>query len=208
MTSNITDFNRIQYHDISSKDYRKSGFEALVISGELGFAPLAALGDRSFFKQFSELTELSNEITLVKISKPSIGNLIICPSERSKAYLRLANPDFGRPYRDFYYNVSYEAFNLCRREWGAENIAMTHLCGGGGRFNDEPTIAACSIEAWSHLASGGRLGFIGCCIEEATIRKAKHLIQADPKPTRHKQIEITQLENILKGADVYQIKWP
>lgn len=196
---------------VSAKDVFKNGYEALVISGEAGFAPISQFKG-SGIREAVRIVEDSRKVNLVRIDSPELGRLVICPSERSVAYKQFAFADFGAPYRDFYYNVSYEAFQICRDFWNATKVAITHLCGGGGRFDENPNIAGCSIEAWLHLyGNQGQLDFVGCCISEATIVRATQLIEKD-QAGKHRSIYVRKTDNgphelFNTRVEVFEIDW-
>lgn len=198
--------------ETSVDNYLKSRcYDALVISGEGGYAPLASFSQaNNVLYHASNLAEDSEEATLVRILHPELGTMIVCPSERSTCYRQYGTPDEGAPSRDFYYNVSYEAFKVCKQA-GAKKIAMTHLCGGGMRFSENPSIAACAIEAWVHLfGDNGALGFVGCCIDTSVIEKAKNLIMSDAALGEHREIAVKFIDRYdFEGANVatFKLNW-
>ena len=75
---------------------------------------------------------------------------------------------YGRPYRDFYYNVTYESIALACGRWGARRLAISHLSGSGAFHED---IATCNAEALAHYCDATPTSviesfmFVGCCIE-------------------------------------------
>lgn len=72
---------------------------------------------------------------------------ILAPSETSECYKRFATPRYGHPYRDFYYNVTYESIAYVAQNWDAHHIAISHLSGCGSFHED---IATCNAEALAH----------------------------------------------------------
>ncbi|MBU6402501.1 MAG: hypothetical protein KGS61_19445, partial [Verrucomicrobia bacterium] len=105
-------------------DLAQSGeVDAFIVATEDGFSPLGAA--RGFFaddlgRRETDIAELANwnrfqneRVTLVGLDSRRSGSrlrgIILAPSETSKCYERFAVPVHGRPYRDFYYNVTFEA---------------------------------------------------------------------------------------------------
>jgi hypothetical protein len=91
---------------------------------------------------------------------------ILAACETSESYKKFATPLYGRPHRDFYYNVTYEAIAYCVTQWHARHLAISHLS-GSGRFHED--IATCNAEALAHYCDAHprtieSFTFLGCCI--------------------------------------------
>lgn len=97
------------------------------------------------------------EVTLVAIPSQRQGGylkgLILSPYDGSECYKPFANPGYGRPHRDFMYNVTYEAISHAYRNWGARHIGITHFSRGtnAGRYHRDVT--TCQVEAMVHFCS-------------------------------------------------------
>ena len=77
-----------------------------------------------------------------------LRGIILASSETSKCYKRFAALEYGRPYRDFYYNVTYEAIAYASQVWNAHRLAISHLS-SNPRFHKE--ISTCNVEALAHF---------------------------------------------------------
>lgn len=135
--------------------------DAYIVSTEDGFSPLGS--NRRFLA--SELGVPENEITKLadwnRFENPRVSlvaiksrrkdsllrGVILAASESSTSYERFATPRYGRPYRDFYYNVTYEAIAYASKTWCAQHLAISHLS-GCNTFHED--IATCNAEALAH----------------------------------------------------------
>jgi hypothetical protein len=96
------------------------------------------------------------QVTLVAIPQYLVGSLlrglILSPHEASECYRQFAQPGFGRPYRDFFYNVTYEALTHAALTLQARNIGITHLgrTSKPGVYREEVT--RCQLEAMLQFA--------------------------------------------------------
>lgn len=77
-----------------------------------------------------------------------LRGIILAASETSKCYKRFAALEYGRPYRDFYYNVTYEAIAYASQAWNAHRLAISHLS-SSPRFHED--ISTCNVEALAHF---------------------------------------------------------
>ena len=100
----------------------RAKIDAYIVSTEDGFSPLGS--NRRFLsadlgvpeKEIRHLADWNrfknSRVTLVAIPSRRDGGylrgVILAASESSECYERFAVPRYGRPYRDFYYNVAYE----------------------------------------------------------------------------------------------------
>lgn len=174
---------------------RQAHIDAYLVASESGYSPLGAatdfLAENSGFSR-SEIIGLADwnrfkndAVTLIACKSRKQGSLlkgfILCPGENSTCYERFATPRYESPYRDFYYNVVYQAISYAAREWGAEKPAISHLT-GSGNFRED--VALCTGEALGHFVDGNpnhpieSFGFIGCCIE---LDHIKTLTQLNPE---------------------------
>lgn len=159
---------------------RDGEVDAYIVATEDGFSPLGAnirfLSDDlgvpvAEIKRLADWNRFENpRVSLVALaSRRSGGHLrgvILAASETSECYRQFAAPLYGRPYRDFYYNATYEAVTYASSQWRARHIAISHLS-GSGRFHED--IATCNAEALSHYCNAHPnaidcFTFLGCCI--------------------------------------------
>ncbi len=150
------------------------------------------------------------QVTLVAVSSRRDGSclrgVILAASETSECYKRFAMPVYGRPYRDFYYNVTYEAIAFASEKWGAHRIAISHLS-GSGRFHED--IATCNAEALAHYCDAIATAidsfiFLGCCISLQHLAGIRRL-NAAGKTGEHRPIS-SQLEN-REGCVLVHLDW-
>ena len=135
--------------------------DAYIVSTEEGFSPLGSnleflateLGvPRDDIKHLADWNRFENQGTSL-IAIPSrnpkgfLRGLILAAHEGSLCYRQYAAPRYGKPYRDFYYNVTYEALAYAARVWFAKSVAISHLsmC-----CTFHPDIATCNAEAFLH----------------------------------------------------------
>jgi len=136
--------------------------DAYIVSTEDGFSPLGS--NRRFLaseigvpedeiKRLADWNRFKNpRVTLAVLPSRQKGSclrgVILAPSQTSECYQQFSARAFGLPYRDFYYNVTYEAIAYASRTWGAHRIAISHLSGCGSFHED---IATCNAEALAHF---------------------------------------------------------
>ena len=155
--------------------------DAYIVSTEDGFSPLGL--NRSFIaselgipedeiRKLADWNRFENpRVSLVALQSRRKGSklrgVVLAASESSESYKQFAVPHYGRPYRDFYYNVTYESIAYACGNWGAQHLALSHLS-GSGTFHED--IATCNAEALAHYCDAtpnvevGSLIFVGCCI--------------------------------------------
>jgi len=170
--------------------YSSEGIKTLVSNGmvdvyiastEDGFSPLGS--NRRFLAadlgvpeaEISRLADWNRfenpRVSIVAIrsrrNDSGLRGVILAASESSESYKRFAVPRYGGPYRDFYYNVTYESIAYASSQWGAHCLALSHLS-GSGTFHED--IATCNAEALAHFcdatptAEVESMIFVGCCI--------------------------------------------
>lgn len=159
---------------------RAAQVDAYVVASEDGFSPLGQnlrfLSDDlgvpvPEIKRLAAWNRFENpRVSLVVLTsrrrESCLRGLILAASETSECYKEFATPWYGRPYRDFYYNVTYEAIAHAVSCWGARRPAISHLS-ASGRFHRD--IATCNAEALAHYCDGhpnviDSFMFLGCCI--------------------------------------------
>lgn len=97
----------------------------------------------------------------------------------ARCYQKFAVPIHGRPYRDFYYNVTYEAIAFVCGKWGAKKLGISHLSASGHYHQD---IATCHAEALAHFCDENpdiapeSFIFCGCCIGVEHLKGIQQLL--------------------------------
>lgn len=188
---------------------RQGKADAYIVATEDGFSPLGAnlrflSADLEVpikeIKRHADWNRFENpSVTLVAISSRRKGSclrgVILAASETSECYKRFATPVYGRPFRDFYYNVTYEAIAYASEKWEARHLAISHLS-GSGRFHED--IATCNAEALAHYCDAHTNAvdsflFVGCCILEEHLAGISRL-NPEGKAAKHRSIS-TQVED-------------
>jgi hypothetical protein len=184
--------------------------DAYIVATEDGFSPLGAnlrflsedLGvPEDEIKRLADRNRFENpEVSLVAIRSrkrdSQLRGVILAASETSLCYSRFAVPRYGKPYRDFYYNVSYEAIAHTVKTWGARKLAISHLSGCGCFHED---IATCHAEALAHYcdahspSADSLLCFFGCCISRTDLRGTERLY-AEGQTGRHRPVSVQRLQ--------------
>jgi hypothetical protein len=94
------------------------------------------------------------DITLTAIASRKenspMKGLVLVPYESSRCYLRYSNP-YSKPYRDFFYNVTYEALYYAYHVWGSRQFAITHLSREKIFGHYKPDVTTCQAEAVRHF---------------------------------------------------------
>ena len=195
--------------------------DTFIVATEDGFSPLGA--NRLFFSadlgiSESEITHLANwnrfenpRVSLVALrSRRTAGflrGIVLAASESSECYKQFAVPRFGLPYRDFYYNVTYESIAYACGQWGAHRLGLSHLSESGNFHED---IATCNAEALAHYcdatpsAEVDSFTFVGCCIAPHHLTGIARL-NSEARTGRHRPIaqEVERHE----GYDLVHLAW-
>ncbi len=102
-----------------------------------------------------------------RVPTSTLKGVVLIPFERAESYRILVRPEHrGTPYRDFFYNVTYEAITYACRYWGASRLALNQLYFCQQPFHME--VALCQCEALIHevdensAAIVQSLCFLGC----------------------------------------------
>lgn len=199
----------------------QGGADCFIVSTEDGFSPLGAA--RTFFaretgveeKQISEIANWNRfenpQVSLVAIRsarpKSLLRGVILAASETSRSYEQFAVPRHGRPYRDFYYNVSYEAIAYAHEHFGARRLAMSHLSGSGNFHED---IATCAAEALAHYTERQQrpsiesFTFVGCCIDRGHLTGIARL-NSEGSISRHMPITVTA--EVRDDFEIVTLQW-
>ena len=197
------------------------GVDTYIVATEDGFSPLGA--DRTFISHDlgipeSEISRLADwnrfknpRVSLVALrsrkSHSLLRGVVLAASESSECYKRFAVPLYGRPFRDFYYNVTYEAIAFASGNWGAHHLALSHLSGSGNFHED---IATCNAEALAHYCDATPSAevlsfmFVGCCISLEHLADIVRL-NAEAKTAQHHPI-VTEIEHH-GGYDLVHLAW-
>jgi len=200
---------------------RDGRVDTYIVATEDGFSPLGA--DLAFISDDLGIPEseirhladwnrfINSRVSLVALrsrkSHSLLRGVILAASESSECYKRFAVPFYGRPFRDFYYNVTYEAIAFASENWEAHHLALSHLS-GSGHFHED--IATCNAEAMAHYcdatpsAAVESFMFIGCCISLEHLSGIARL-NAEAKTSKHHSI-VTEIDRH-NGYDLVHLAW-
>ena len=122
----------VEFDDDAFRNLARAGrVDSFIVATEEGFSPLG--GGLAFFsedlgisgreiKHLADWNRFQNpKVSLVALRSRRAGSLlrglVLAASESSESYKQFAVPRYGRPYRDFYYNVTYEAIAYVCGQW-------------------------------------------------------------------------------------------
>lgn len=194
--------------------------DAYIVAAEAGFSPLGVSTEficKELWIQREELDRLAewnqhrnNRVTLIALPSRNpasrLRGVVLAPGQTSACYEQFARPLYGMPYRDFFYNVTYEAVAWAAEEWRASNIALSHLSAGNNFHAD---IATCNAEAVAHFCDShpnavSAFWFLGCCISPDHLKAIQRLNQ-ESQSGKHRPIE-TQVVTYA-GYHLMHIEW-
>lgn len=106
----------------------------------------------SSLADFARFTDPDITLTAIASRKglSSLKGVVLVPYESSTCYLQYSNP-YSKPYRDFFYNVTYEALYYAYHLWGSRRFCLTHLCRQKIFANYKIDITTCQAEAVRHF---------------------------------------------------------
>lgn len=95
------------------------------------------------------------DVTLIGMpsrnTRSRLKGLVLLPYQDSLSYRQYADP-YGKPYRDFFYNVTYEGLYYAYTVLGARKFCLSHLARHKyGRDGFKPEIALCQAQAVRHF---------------------------------------------------------
>ncbi len=151
------------------------------------------------------------DVTLISI--PSfkqdslLKGVILAPYEYSHCYSKYAIPQHGKPYRDFFYNVTYEAISYAFKVWGAVNIGLAQL-NTYSRIKNGGDIAKCQVEALVHFCNENKgiqsFTLIGDFWESSSLEMVRQFSNMDNIGS-HRMVS-ARTENRI-GVDFTYVDW-
>jgi hypothetical protein len=137
--------------------------DGLIIEGVWGFNDLGGYGHvildllgtseaniRDICSENQKLTTPTVVLVPSAVSGSTLKGITLVPTQNHKCYERWAQPHFGRPHRDFYYNVSYVALTSLI-EKGCTSIGIAGLTGSLAHYGDDD-VGSCVAQAVAHAA--------------------------------------------------------
>lgn len=212
----------IQFEDDSLEELAHAGLaDAYIVSTEEGFSPLGA--NSEFLSSdldipYDEIKRLAswNRFENLRVSLVALGSrrsdsllrgVVLAAAGSSECYKRFGFTRRESPYRDFYYNVTYEAIAYACGTWGAKRLCISHLSGSGAFHED---IATCNAEALAHYCDATPSAeiesfiFFGCCISPEHLTGIVRL-NAEGKTSHHHPI--FTVVNHCDGHDLVHLGW-
>lgn len=138
------------------------------------------------------------DVTLIAIPSnrkdSKLKGLILVPYADSLCYRQFAQGEHAKPYRDFFYNVTYEALYYACNIWKAKRPAIAHLSREkyGGRY--KPDITTCQVEASMHIGKefkGIEEITFWDCTEGNPFQKSVALLSKFEQKFVHKKINVS-----------------
>lgn len=135
-----------------------------LLSSELG------VSEAELYRWANKISE-DREIQIValrsRLTSSRLNGVLLIPFSRAESYRHLVKPEHrGTPYRDFFYNVTYEAIAYASQHWDASRLALNHLYACNKPFHVD--VALCQCEALIHKVDESpstvvrSLCFLGC----------------------------------------------
>ena len=198
--------------------------DSFIFSHDTGYAPLGA--SLPFLEAHLDHTRESisahahriglaekDGVTLAALKPRREGSplrgVVLAPGQTSACYRALVRWVDAQPYRDFYYNVNFEAIAHLSRTLNARKIGMTHLSACDG-FREE--IAFCTAEALGHFwddANASSLdvfAFAGCCIKPEHLHGIPKRLNTEGRRTSHRAINVAT-EEVEDGVTYIHLSW-
>ncbi len=137
--------------------------DGLLIEGFWGFNDLGGYGrliakllgtTEETIQRICSATQSSSIPTVAFIPSTlkhlALKGIALVPTQNHPCYERWATPIFGRPYRDFYYNVAYEGMYLLAKH-GCTSIGIAGLTASLAHYG-HPDVGNCVAQAAAHIA--------------------------------------------------------
>ncbi len=183
LESNVGNKTNVYYSSERLKTVTKNyPIDAYIVNTVNGFSPLGIniefiaediAVSREEIARLADMNRYNDKVVSLtaipsKRNDSILKGVILAASEGAESYKKFATPFQDKPYRDFYYNVTYESIAYCVKNWGASNIAISHLSGSNNFHQD---VATCNAEALAHFCDLHpnlpikSFTFLGCCMD-------------------------------------------
>lgn len=154
------------------------------------------------------------DITIVGIPSRKIDGaikgLVLTPYEGSSCYKRFAQAIYNKPYRDFFYNVTYESLYYAYHTLNSRSFAVSHLVAHKyGRYSWSSDITFCQVEAILHFCNShkgiGSIVFWDFDTGNIPMRAIEQLLNKE-KNSQHREISRSHEKKF--GCDFISLDWP
>jgi len=202
------------------KPVQRGDVDCCIQAAEMGFSPLGAsadyfgdaLGvDRCTLNDLVAWVQESDQVSLIGVPPRNPGSplrgLVLAAGQNTTCYRQFGASVYGKPYRDFFYNIAYESIAYAAKTLGARKLCMSHLS-LSGRFNG--TMATCIAEALAHFCDDEAnphiesFMFFGCCIDVEHLAAIEQL-NPEGERTRHRPAR-TWTTNVA-GYEAVSVDW-
>jgi hypothetical protein len=147
-----------------------------------------------------------------RVPASKLKGVLLLPFGTAQCYKELVLPENrGAPYRDFFYNVSFEAISYAIHHWHSRRFAANHLSGCGQASHVD--FALCQCEALIHKLDESpsdkveSFCFLGCsCIKKKTLEGFD--LRLPGLVGKHRPIakEFQELPN--GSGHIFTLHWP
>jgi hypothetical protein len=216
---------RILYKPKSTPDrlLDSGSMDALITSAEGGLGPLpVGFMCRELGIPKGEIIRWANqissrpEVTMVALASRKPGGklrgAILVPFGTTQCCKPPVAPqNRGLPWRDFYYNITFESVSYAVRCWQASKLVTNHLSGCGQEFH--PKIPGCQCEALAHFSQDSAHGrvesfeFLGCGCGVIKQDCFNDLYKAIVPNGKHRRIEVPKEPLKDNRGDVIRLRW-
>jgi hypothetical protein len=152
------------------------------------------------------------DVTLIAIRSnrafSKLKGLILVPYADSLCYKQFAEGEFARPYRDFFYNVTYEALFYASHIWQAKRPAIAHLSREKYRDIYQQDITTCQVEASLHICNefkGIEEITFWDCTEGNDVSYSVEYLEKEEQILRHKKIKVSIQKK--EKIDFVELDW-
>lgn len=136
--------------------------------------------------------------------------LVLVPYEGSLSYKQFAQPRYNKPYRDFFYNVTYEAMYYAYTVLGARKLAISHLsCSKYAREGYRMDITRSQIDAIVHFCNQYQgISDITFWDDGPGNYPVEALLYMSPDEFEGQHRDIHRATEKHKGIDYISLSWP
>jgi hypothetical protein len=197
--------------------------DTLITSAEGGLGPLPvgflcnelAVSRSEIIRWANEISSLSTVTMVALRSRKPGGKLrgaILVPFGTADCCKALVAPENrGLPWRDLYYNVTFESIAYACKSWGSAKFVTHHLSGCGQAYH--PHIPGCQVEALAHFAKQEHADkvqsfrFLDCCCGTIKRNSFDDVSEAVNSLGSHRAIEVTEQRLKDDRGHVISLKW-
>lgn len=178
------------------------------------YMPAEIVKDMQNIPRLAYMSCIHPEVTIIGVpsrkNESLVKGLVLVPYEGSYSYKRFAKARFNRPYRDFFYNVTYESLHYAYHCLGARSFAITQLI--ACKYGREPRyadITLCQVEAILHFCNQHKgirtIAFWDFDDRSCPLNEINYILETEKK-LYHR--EISRIREKRFGFDFITLEWP